>query len=92
MLGHSNSWPEAVLGRFNTVLTPRLFLSAAAAAHTQRQHSGQFSAIPSNVYQNRGHLKAILNDYNRFEAFLCRYESFERFQERRSCERCEGRC
>ena len=24
MLGHSNTWPEAVLGRFNTVLTPPL--------------------------------------------------------------------
>ena len=60
MLEHFNSWPEPVLERFNTVLTPRLLSTRSSSTYTKAALLSSFEPFQAVFGQIRG-------DYERFQ-------------------------
>ena len=60
MLEHLNSWPEQVLERFNTVLTPRLLSTRSSGTYTK-------AALLSNPEPFQAVFEQIRGDYELFQ-------------------------
>ena len=60
MLEHFNSWPEPVLERFNTVLTPRLVSTRSSSTYTK----AAFLSIPEPFQAVFGQIRG---DCERFQ-------------------------
>ena len=78
MLEHFNSWPEPVLERFNTVLTPRLVSTRSSSTYTKAallSSSEPFQAVFGKIrgdYElfqpNFKHSRANLSDLSGFKS------------------------
>ena len=60
MLEHFNSWPRAVLERFNSVLTPRLLSTRSSGTYTK-------AALLSNPEPFQAVFEQIRGHYERFQ-------------------------
>ena len=68
MLGHYNSWPEAVLGRFNTALTPRLLMRRSSSTYTKVTLLSNFEPFQALFNQNRGNFERFQQNIKDFGA------------------------
>ena len=89
MLGHSNTWPEAVLGRFNTSPFYRLLSSNSSSTYTKATFQSSFEPFQAVFEQIGSDFEQFQHNFKNFCENL---SDLSGFKSEGGCERCEGRC